>query len=99
MPIPARVTMNFDSHITKVFMYGEGGQNTWTTSGATFGQLVFGAESYPVELTFESGYELDTVTVENATVSDKTSTGFSLSFSNDVDVICTITSKRGGVQP
>lgn len=96
MPIPTRVTMNFDSHITKVFMYGEGEQNTWTTSGTLFEQFAIGGGPYPVELTFESGYELDTVTVENATVSDKTSTGFSLSFSNNVDVVCTITSKRGG---
>lgn len=35
MPRTANVTMNFDTHITKVFMEGEGENNTWTTSGTT----------------------------------------------------------------
>lgn len=96
MPKVATVKMNFDSHITKVHMQGEGEGNTWTTSGTTLEQFAIGGGPYPVELTFESGYELDTVTAENATVSDKTNTGFSLSFGNGTNVICTITSKQGG---
>lgn len=96
MPRLASVTMNFDSHITKVFMAAEGENNTWTTSGTTQEQFAAEGGPYPVEITFESGYELDTVTAENATISDKTNVGFSLSFGMGDNVTCTITSKQSG---
>lgn len=99
MPRAANVTMNFDAHITKVFMEGEGENNTWTTSGTTLEQFAVLGGPYPVVVTFESGYELDTVTAENATISDKTNVGFSLSFRMATDVNCTITSKQSAPQP
>lgn len=99
MPRAANVTMNFDTHITKVFMEGEGENNTWTTSGTTLEQFAVSGGPYPVVVTFESGYELDTVTAENATISDKTNVGFSLSFGMATDVNCTITSKQSAPQP
>ena len=96
MPNAASITINFDNHINKV-VYSTA---EWTTSGQEVRTAIVDGSTGKFTVTLDSGYVLDTVTLEDdfseATLSDKTDTSFDLLFGNSNGGTITLTSKLGG---
>ena len=88
------ITINFDSHISKVTYSGV----EWTASGQNQQTAIVDGSTGVFTVTLDSGYVLDTVTLgsdfENTTLSAKTDTSFSLLFGNTSGGTITITSKQ-----
>lgn len=88
------ITINFDSHISKVTYSGV----EWTASGQTQQTAIVDGSTGVFTVTLDSGYVLDTVTLgsdfDNTTLSAKTDTSFSLLFGNTSGGTITITSKK-----
>ena len=88
------VTINFDSHISKVAY----NVVEWTTSGQEVQTTAVDGETGEFTVTLNNGYVLDTVTLgddfSNATLSAKTDTSFSILFGNTGGGTITITSKQ-----
>lgn len=93
-PAIAFITINFDSHISKVTYSGV----EWTASGQSQQTAIVDGSTGVFTVTLDSGYVLDTVTLgsdfENTTLSAKTDTSFSLLFGNTSGGTITITSKQ-----
>lgn len=87
------ITINFDSHISKVTYSGV----EWTASGQSQQTAIVDGSTGVFTVTLDSGYVLDTVTLgsdfDNTTLSAKTDTSFSLLFGNTSGGTITITSK------
>lgn len=92
------ITINFDSHISKVTYSGV----EWTASGQLQQTAIVDGSTGVFTVTLDSGYVLDTVTLgsdfENTTLSAKTDTSFSLLFGNTDGGTITITSKKATSQ-
>lgn len=92
------ITINFDSHISKVTYSGV----EWTASGQLQQTAIVDGSTGVFTVTLDSGYVLDTVTLgsdfENTTLSAKTDTSFSLLFGNTGGGTITITSKKATSQ-
>lgn len=90
------ITINFDSHISKVTYSGI----EWTASGQSQQTAIVDGSTGVFTVTLDSGYVLDTVTLgsdfDNTTLSAKTDASFSLLFGNTAGGTITITSKQGG---
>lgn len=88
------ITINFDSHISKVTYRGV----EWTASGQSQQTAIVDGSTGVFTVTLDSGYVLDTVTLgsdfDNTTLSAKTDTSFSLLFGNTSGGTITITSKQ-----
>lgn len=88
------ITINFDSHISKVTYSGV----EWAASGQKQQTAIVDGSTGVFTVTLDSGYVLDTVTLgsdfENTTLSAKTDTSFSLLFGNTSGGTITITSKQ-----
>ena len=97
---PTYIILNFDNHINKVVGDFAGGE--WTTSGQIKQVYAVYDTIITFAVTLDSGYVLDTVTLEDdfseATLSDKTDTSFVLSIDAAIGstFIITLTSKLGG---
>lgn len=93
-PNIAYITINFDSHISKV-VYGDA---EWTTSGQNITTAIFDGATGLFTITLDSGYVLDTVTLgsdfTNATLTAQTDTSFDLLFGNSAGGTITLTSKQ-----
>ena len=93
-PAIAFITINFDSHISKVTYSGV----EWTASGQSQQTAIVDGSTGVFTVTLDSGYVLDTVTLgsdfDNTTLSAKTDTSFSLLFGNTAGGTITITSKQ-----
>ena len=94
----AFITINFDSHISKVTYSGV----EWTASGQSQQTAIVDGSTGVFTITLDSGYVLDTVTLgsdfDNTTLSAKTDTSFSLLFGNTAGGTITITSKKATSQ-
>ena len=92
------ITINFDSHISKVTY----SRAEWTASGQSQQTAIVDGSTGVFTVTLDSGYVLDTVTLgsdfENTTLSAKTDTSFSLLFGNTSGGTITITSKKATSQ-
>lgn len=97
-PAIAFITINFDSHISKVTYSGV----EWTASGQSQQTAIVDGSTGVFTVTLDSGYVLDTVTLgsdfDNTTLSAKTDTSFSLLFGNTAGGTITITSKKATSQ-
>lgn len=97
-PAIAFITINFDSHISKVTYSGV----EWTASGQSQQTAIVDGSTGVFTVTLDSGYVLDTVTLgsdfDNTTLSAKTDTSFSLLFGNTGGGTITITSKKATSQ-
>ena len=97
-PAIAFITINFDSHISKVTYSGV----EWTASGQSQQTAIVDGSTGVFTITLDSGYVLDTVTLgsdfDNTTLSAKTDTSFSLLFGNTAGGTITITSKKATSQ-
>lgn len=97
-PAIAFITINFDSHISKVTYSGV----EWTASGQTQQTAIVDGSTGVFTVTLDSEYVLDTVTLgsdfDNTTLSAKTDTSFSLLFGNTAGGTITITSKKATSQ-
>lgn len=97
-PAIAFITINFDSHISKVTYSGV----EWTASGQSQQTAIVDGSTGVFTVTLDSGHVLDTVTLgsdfDNTTLSTKTDTSFSLLFGNTAGGTITITSKKSTSQ-
>lgn len=98
---PADITMVFDSHITKVI--GILGSRTveWTASNTKKMSSAVDGTTYTFDVTLESGYIIDSVTLSDSdsygSLVDKTDTSFSIVAGvGGIFQTVTITSKLGG---
>lgn len=92
----ATITIDFDSHISKVTYRS----TEWTVSGQGEKPRIVDGDTGEFAVTLDEGYVLDTVTLENdfenATLSAKTDNSFSLLFGNSGGGTITLTSKKSG---
>lgn len=103
-PAQGNLTINFDSNITQVVVVASQGTVTCSTSGSSYDNSTYKFDYTPnptFTVTLNSGYIIDTVTVEDneaggsvTKTSDNTFTGSGICSGGDCTI--TITSKQGG---
>lgn len=98
-PAMAKVTINFDSNITKVVLTIDEQIYEWTTSGQESDYLaLFDGTDYTFEVTLNDGYVLDTVTLlgneQQGTLKSKTDNSFIITAGSGAIGNIALTSKQ-----
>lgn len=98
-PAMAKVTINFDSNITKVVLTIDEQIYEWTTSGQKSDYLaLFDGTDYTFEVTLNDGYVLDTVTLlgneQQGTLKSKTDNSFIITAGSGAIGNIALTSKQ-----